>query len=407
MAAKEQKSKLNLSKYNVKQVHDAHRNDEVKISQGGDLPAGIEGGVAKISECKIGVYKEGTKYAGESYFMAMAIVEVPDAHKGGITKIGPEPLCETTTAAGEVRSFESHWTKVLNWLRLCGATDAVAAMEDPDTELPLICEAVKQSGIYIKFRTWAGSVSPQYPTPSVNHDWRGIAEGYVSEVEDDVTEEAPPAKAAPVKKTVPAKTAPPAAAPVKKAAVKAPPAKVAFENVPREELAERADQGGEEEQYWLKKKALSYGISEDDIDNADNWAAVAQLIEDFLTPAAEEEAGPDLAVLGEQADAGDADATEQLTALATERELDPNDFPTWAELATALDEGSQSDDADAWQPGVGEVYKYKWFDVKTKKPGKPVECEVIKVDPAKQTVSLKNLASNQVMQNIGWAQLEQ
>jgi hypothetical protein len=49
----------------------------------------------------------------------------------------------------------------------------------------------------------------------------------------------------------------------------------------------------------------------------------------------------DLDALGEAADAEDEEAIDRLTTLAGEADLDPDDYDTWAELATALSEGGE------------------------------------------------------------------
>lgn len=60
---------------------------------------------------------------------------------------------------------------------------------------------------------------------------------------------------------------------------------------------------------------------------------IASLLAQAESPGDEDE---DLAALGASADAGDETAQARLTELATEDELDPEAYPTWAELATAL-----------------------------------------------------------------------
>lgn len=58
----------------------------------------------------------------------------------------------------------------------------------------------------------------------------------------------------------------------------------------------------------------------------------------------------ELVALGKAADKGDEDATETLTEYAGQAELDPDEYETWAELATAiieaLSEGEDEEDAD-------------------------------------------------------------
>jgi hypothetical protein len=68
----------------------------------------------------------------------------------------------------------------------------------------------------------------------------------------------------------------------------------------------------------------------------------------------EEDESPDLDSLGAEADEGDDAAAEQLTAMAEDNELDPDEYATWAELATAIQEaegggeGEDEDDSDGY-----------------------------------------------------------
>ena len=58
----------------------------------------------------------------------------------------------------------------------------------------------------------------------------------------------------------------------------------------------------------------------------------------------EEEDGPDYDALGEAADEDDETAIDTLTGLAEEAGLDPEDYETWAELATALSEAEPEEE---------------------------------------------------------------
>lgn len=62
----------------------------------------------------------------------------------------------------------------------------------------------------------------------------------------------------------------------------------------------------------------------------------------------DDESGGDdsLVSLGEAADDGDDDAAEELSALASDVELDPNDYDTWVELASAIEDATNGDDDD-------------------------------------------------------------
>lgn len=421
---------LGLSKYNVQSVHDTHKNDEALQTNAGDLPAGIEMGIAKINDCKIGTYKQGD-FTGERFFMVSAIcVAVLDEQgnwsskfngmdvKGGRTQIGPEPLCDTPQSRGKKTTFEDHWTFMSDIIKFrIGQEEAFVAMSDPDTELEPLCEAIKSGEIYIIFRTWKGEKTPEFPNPRLQHEWKRPAtqeeiDAAEGSLEDGVEEAAEPTQA-PAKKVVATKTAP--ANPPTKKAVK----KVAQTEESLEDLATKADNGDSEAAKTLKDKAVELGYNgeeEGEIDSADSWHEVVAMIEAGPKPADDEEAADegeaeaevDLTALGEAADGGDTDAVNQLTDLAVVAGLDINDFGPWSDLAAALaaagDEGAVEDNS---APAVGEVWLYKPYDVKTKKTAtKAVKCLVESVDKKKETVTLKNAATKQAYSNVPWAKLE-
>ena len=75
----------------------------------------------------------------------------------------------------------------------------------------------------------------------------------------------------------------------------------------------------------------------------------------------------------------------------------------------ADESGTQTEDSgeQEWQPKVEDVYLFRAPDAKTKKPGKPVECEVIAVDEKTRTVKLKNLANPKATYDkVAWDALE-
>lgn len=196
----------------VAEAHEQHKNDETKMSSGGELPGGIEHGVAKLVDVHIGVYQKGD-YEGEPFFMAAGTVLEPKTHLiydqsskksravnifGLRTQIGPIPLCDTTDSRGNQISLADHWETVLNHLRLLGVDTKTVEPDDIITEdngvygSGPVLEALSQSGITFRFRTWQGKATQQYPNPRVNHDWRGAVEYEDTEapeaVEDDTAE---------------------------------------------------------------------------------------------------------------------------------------------------------------------------------------------------------------------------
>lgn len=109
--------------------------------------------------------------------------------------------------------------------------------------------------------------------------------------------------------------------------------------------------------------------------------------------------------LGEWADSGDSESESKLTALASEAELDPDDFETWAELAEALPEPEQDDEDDDEgdiMPEKDDIIEYK-----PPKSRKNVQCKVTAVFASKETCNLKNLDTGASYKDIAWERLSE
>ena len=140
----------------------------------------------------------------------------------------------------------------------------------------------------------------------------------------------------------------------------------------------------------------------------------------------------DLDALAEVADGDDEDAaseaSEKLTALALEAGVDKakvKKADNWASVVEMIREAQgeageeetaeeEEEESDAKIPEKGENYYYTVLDSKgkpiigaNKKPKKPVEVEVIAVDKAKETVTLKNLDDKKTLyKNVPFDQLK-
>jgi hypothetical protein len=196
------------------EAHEEHKGDETKVGGGGELPPGIENGIARLVDAKIGVYKQGNN-EGEPFFMAAGVVLEPQFHpmldpvtkkirnipiEGLRTSIGPIPLCDTTTQAGKETPLADHYSELLNHLRLLGIetkdidpTDVVAEDDNGNFISGTILEALVDAAPTFRFRTWQGKKTEQYPDPRVNHQWRGICpyDGQIEEDVQDSTKEEP------------------------------------------------------------------------------------------------------------------------------------------------------------------------------------------------------------------------
>lgn len=356
----------------VTEVLQENKDTEATYSGGGDCPAGIDNGVAKLVEFKFSQYKDG-EMKGEYFMYAAGIVVAPDVHNGmpikGLRTSIMEPLCDTPNR--KRATAEDHVLWVQNEMKKLGVTPE--SVDDLET----CAEALKEAAPYFRFRTWKGEATKEYPNPRVNHDWNGTKglENWVPEEGDggvvDETGDGEPAEEAPKAPPKPTSTAKkPAAAPAtkptttKSAAKKPAPApepepEPAAEDNNWDELAEQADNGDTDAQQALKAQCDLFNIDEEAVEQASNWTEVA----DLLKAAATEQEG------GEPAEPEEA--------------------------------------AAEWEPSVGDVVKFNPIDPKTKKPGKKaVECEVKTVDKNKKIVNLQNLDDKkQSYKGISWDSL--
>ena len=166
----------------------AHKDDEVDLGFGGDLPPGIEGGVAQLTRCWFDQYKEG-KNKGEYYMMAMGTVIEPVEFVDGLskevihcegrqTKIGPLPICQT-----EKRGLDENIGRVLNELRKLGVDTSGLELDDLESTV----EQLQSEAPYFRFRTWIGKATPDFPNPTTQHDWKGVTT-FEGQPTDDVQE---------------------------------------------------------------------------------------------------------------------------------------------------------------------------------------------------------------------------
>lgn len=392
---------------------EAHKNDEVQYGQGGDLPGGIDNGIAQLVECKFGQYKTGDNQ-GEYFFYAAGTVVKPKEHDGipieGLRTSIMEPMCETPGRSRE--SIEDHVAWVINEMKKLGVQTEDVSYDDLETT----AAALKDSAPYFMFRTWQGEVTKQYPNPRVNHTWRKAIEFSPeddTEAVQDNTAKAPssPAKAPAKAATAPKSSNPPKASPASKA-VKPESAKEAAEpgagiGDELDSLGDKADEGDTDAQAELTRLAVQAGIEESTVEEAESFNSVAQMIRDAggSEPAADE-AGDDLAELGRLADEdGDQEAGDRLSELAAEKELDPNSYETWSALAEALsevgEEAEAATDAD-WVPQKEEMYFYT-----PPKAKKAVECEVTAVFESNRKVNLKNSDDGKtIYKSVSWDDLK-
>lgn len=405
----------------------AHKNDEVKTSGAGELPPGIDDGIAQLVEIKLDTYKKGDQ-KGEFYFYAAAVVMEPEFHeneqgrrikvRGKRTSI-MEPLCDTPKRSRP--DVDSHLAWIMNQLKLMGVDVASWDQSNVAAELEAACDALKELKPFINFRTWKGEATEQYPNPRTNHDWGGLADD--PGVSADAVQDNTAGDGVAGSETDPEDDANVADVP------KEPEG---GGDVPYGDrldmLADKVDKDNDKEaKAELVKLAEEAGVPKKKVNDADNWAAVADMIRAAGGGAPAGATGSanqvDPVKLGQRADAGEDDAQEcadALTALATAAGLNPDDpkYTNWEMLGQATVEANREGTpskapapSGAQPPKKEEVYHYfpRGKGVGGKpgaKAKKPVECEVKAVNTKTKTVDLMSLADGKTeYKAVPWDEL--
>jgi len=96
------------------------------------LPAGIEGGIAKLVDCKFLQVAAGKQNAGKDMFFAAGIVVSPSEYDG-INLIGlrtqiSEPLYDTPTRSRKTKDEHVEW--VMNQLKMLGIDMSEMTVDD-------------------------------------------------------------------------------------------------------------------------------------------------------------------------------------------------------------------------------------------------------------------------------------
>ncbi len=329
----------------LKTAHEQHKNDETTYSGFGELPAGIENGIAQLVDCKFTQIAEGKENAGQYMFYAAGVVVVPDEVEGipvkGLRTQISEVLFETPSRTR--KTIAEHYAWILNEIRKLGVDTSQIGVDDIETTVA----ALKEAAPYFRFRTWKGEKTTEGPyagrEPRVQNQWAGACD-YTPGTDGNsgVQDNTPP---------TPTQTSGQGTEPPKTGGVAtgltgdedlAALASIADDVTNSDELRQEA--GGK-----VQETAVELGISEDDLSKAENWVAVVALIE-FATAKAAAEA-------------------EQAAAEAAK----PKD------------------------PDKGDIYQYQVIDAKTRKPGAVIPVEVLVSDKKTKMVTIKNLSDKKTL----------
>lgn len=167
-----------LKQSGVGKAFDKRKADETKFPGGGDLPAGIEGGVAQLVAAKLDIHKDGTN-KGKVYMYLAGVVQSPEFHEG--QKVQGRRTNKTIGLYDKPggKSQEEQVATALNEMRKLGVDTKTLQLDDWETALL----ALEQAAPYFLFRTWKGPKQTTGPfkdrEPQVQQDWKGKIDNYV------------------------------------------------------------------------------------------------------------------------------------------------------------------------------------------------------------------------------------
>lgn len=225
-----------------------------------ELPGGIEGGIAKLVDCRFSQYKKGD-LKDEWFFIARGVVTAPVSHEGipivGLSTMIMEPICDTER--GKRQSIEEHVAYVLNEMKKLGVDTDDATGEDLESFADALMEA--QPTFRFSTTSWKPDDAPPEQKPRIYHNWHGAVEmeidtsDDVNEVDDEEEENLPFSD-------------------------------VKDDNTPTDksddltlnELAELADGGDTDAEEQIAKAAEEAGFTEDQYGDLSSWLDVVDLI---------------------------------------------------------------------------------------------------------------------------------
>jgi len=174
-----------LKKQGVMQAHKTYKAAPVEMPKqgGGEIPAGIENGVAKLVALEMKEYGKETRNPGKPFVFLSGVCMEPDNVKGqrckGLRVNKRFDLFQKENKEGEVyQTFEEGWKKFLNELKKLGVDTSETDPEEI-VEGDILSDLVEE-GIHFKFSTWQPKDSDY-----VNITLRGLIEDYEEGGEDE------------------------------------------------------------------------------------------------------------------------------------------------------------------------------------------------------------------------------
>ena len=390
----------------AQQFLEKRKEAEPEMPGGGDLPAGIENGVAQVVLCGFGTVQAGKKNAGALFFQAQAVVKKPLVDAQGIPVAGRRTRIMKNVATAQQFAKGEFDEKAMGWaqdqLKMLAGKGADPSMFTLD-RLESTAAMIQKAKPHTLFRTWKGrkqdvrQVNGKWWLCNLNDD--GSVQGTVTGKGPYINEEA---------------------------------AKKANEYAGREPMVNHTWAGAVpySDQAGSNTSAVSYNGQASGDGHLDDAATQAQE-EGGADSGSEFNEFQDIGSLVEQAEAEDQEARKKLVEMALAAGVEQEaidgaeDWSAVAGLITghteeagdeALPEGEIPEEdgepeEEAWAPEKGEVYGYKPLvkDPKTKKVGrakKPTDCQVTGVDTDAETVTLKNNTDKKtIYKDVKWSDL--
>lgn len=375
---------------------DGRKDAEPELAGGGDLPAGIENGVAQVILCTFGKVQEGKKSAGGLFFQAQAIVKLPK-DVGGVPIAGRRTRLYKIIASAQQLAKGEYDEKALAWaqdqIKMLAGKGASPAMFVID-RLEATAAIIQKAKPHTLFRTWKGSKSD---VRLVDGKW------WLCNLNDDGSVKATVAGKGPYASDQAAKMANPYAG--------------------NDPMVQHTWGGAVP---WVEPSANGQAATHVQ-DETPTTSEPSAPFDEFAGQDVTSEpsgdnvgtdysASNDLDALAATAP-DDESARVRLSEIAGENGIDEetvNASTSWeavVEMIRAAQTDGQETDDKPWVPEKSEVYGYRPSikDTKTKKfvrAKNPIDCEVTSVDAQAETVSLRNTVDKKtVYKDVTWADL--
>lgn len=382
MAKTSSKGSLLARKLKNENIREETRHKEAEAPKGGSLPPGIEGGIARIRTIKFSPILKGDNKGDVLLYVDAIAVEPKEftedlgdgrtrKHKieGRMVQFGSITIGDVKGRGdSEGFTFAEQWAKAENRLKLCGIP--MEDIEDDEIE-EVVPTFAEENELYVRFRTWQGQPTKQFPNPRVNVVLEGPEEDYEAENIDDMNDEEEEEE---------------------EVEVETKKVKTETKNTSAKPKKEPEPSQGEEEE-------------EEDQEEGDDEA-----------PPVDEKS---LRALAKKADKNNKAAQESICEVADAYGVDPEaeEHADWADVVEAIIEVSQGgeevgDDEEEEEeeegdegeivPKVEELYFYRAPRTKV-----AVEFEVTKVSTKAKTVSLKSIDKPyKAFDNVAWDKLQ-